>query len=59
MIDEEITSYNDLLNPAYKGEIVLLDDQRIVIGLSLLALGYDMNETDVNKLNEARDWLTN
>lgn len=58
MIDEEITSYNDLLNPAYKGEIVLLDDQRIVIGLSLLALGYDMNETDVNKLNEARDWLT-
>ena len=57
MIDEEITSYNDLLNPAYKGEIVLLDDQRIVIGLSLLALGYDMNETSDIAIDSAKEWL--
>lgn len=57
MIDEEITSYNDLLNSKYKNEIVLLDDQRIVVGMALLALGYDMNEVDEEKLKEAKEWL--
>ena len=35
----------------------MLDDQRIVIGIALLALGYDPNETDTNKLKEAEEWL--
>ena len=56
-IKDDITSYNDLLNDKYKGEIVLIDDQRIVIGMGLMALGYDMNDTDINHLNSARDWL--
>ena len=45
-IKDNITSYNDLLNPKYKNNIVLIDDQRIVIGMSLLALGYGMNDTN-------------
>ena len=56
-ISENITSYADLLNQKYKNNIVLLDDQRIVIGTALMALGYDMNETDSNKLKEAENWL--
>lgn len=56
-IKDSITSYNDLLNPKYKNNIVLLDDQRIIIGLALKALGYQMNETDQIKLNEAKNWL--
>ena len=56
-IEEDITSYNDLLNPKYKGEIILIDDQRIVIGMTLMALGYDMNDTDEAHLEEAKDWL--
>ncbi len=56
-IKDNITSYNDLLNSKYKNNIVLLDDQRIVIGMALQALGYDMNETDTKKVNEAKDWL--
>lgn len=56
-IDENIISYNDLLNEKYKGEIVLIDDQRIVIGMALMALGYDMNDTDINHLDEAKKWL--
>lgn len=56
-INDNISSYNDLLNSEYKNNIVLLDDQRITIGMALKALGYDMNETDINKLNEAKDWL--
>ncbi len=54
---EEITSYNDLLNPLYKNNIVLLDDQRVIIGMALLALGYDMNDTNDEHLEEARKWL--
>ena len=56
-VKDEITSYNDLLNSKYKNNIVLLDDQRIVIGMGLQALGYDMNETDKDKVNEAKNWL--
>lgn len=56
-IKENIESYNDLLNQKYKNNIVILDDQRIIIGLSLLASGYEMNETDENKLNIAKNWL--
>ena len=56
-IKDEITSYNDLLNPKYKNQIVLIDDQRIIIGMALLALGYDMNSTEEQELNEAKKWL--
>lgn len=56
-IKDNIESYNDLLNPKYKNNIVLIDDQRIMIGMALLALNYNMNETDETKVLEARDWL--
>ncbi len=56
-IIDDINSYNDLLNTEYKNNIVMLDDQRIVIGIALLALGYDPNETDESKLKETEEWL--
>ena len=56
-IKDNIDSYNDLLKSKYKNNIVLLDDQRIVIGIALMALGYDMNETDTKALKEAEEWL--
>ena len=56
-IKEPITSYNDLLNPKYKNNIVLLDDQRIVIGAALQALGYNMNDFEDNKLEAAYRFL--
>ena len=56
-ISDEIKSYNDLLNPKYKGEIVLIDDQRIVIGMALLANGFDMNSTNTTELRIAKHWL--
>lgn len=52
-----INSYNDLLNSEYKNNIVLLDDERIVIGSALLALGYDSNSTKKEELEEAYKWL--
>ena len=56
-IKDDIKSYNDLLNSKYKNNMVLLDDQRIVIGMALQANGYNMNETDKDKLNDAKEWL--
>ena len=56
-IKDDIKSYNDLLNSKYKNNIVLLDDQRIVIGMGLLANGYKMNEINDNKLDDAKKWL--
>ncbi len=58
-ISDEITGYNNLTKPKYKNNIVLLDDQRIVIGMALLSLDYDMNETKSNRLYEAELWLEN
>ena len=56
-IKEDITSYKQLLNPKYKNNIVLLEDQRIVIGAALQALGYSINDTDTNHLEEAYKFL--
>jgi spermidine/putrescine-binding protein len=51
------TSYADLWNPEYAGRIVLLDDSRVIIGMTLLTLGYDVNTTDKAQLEEAKNKL--
>ena len=56
-IKDTISSYNDLLNENYYNNIVMLDDQRIVIGMALMALGYDMSEVDDVALDRAKEWL--
>ncbi len=56
-VHDNISGYSDLINSKYKNDIVLLDDQRIIIGMSLLANGYDMNTIDINELDVAKNWL--
>ncbi|MBR3210185.1 MAG: spermidine/putrescine ABC transporter substrate-binding protein [Bacilli bacterium] len=56
-VTDRISSYNDLLSEKYRNNIVLIDDQRIIIGMSLLANGYDMNSVSEDELNKAKDWL--
>ena len=51
-------SWGDLWKPEYAGRMVFLDDSRMVIGLTLLTLGYDVNTTDPAQLDEARKKLT-
>lgn len=57
--DGEITSYEDLWKSKYKDSIVMLDDPRGVIGITLKTLGYSFNETDEGRLNEAKTKLKN
>ena len=56
-IKDNIESYNDLLNSKYKNDIVFIDDQRMVIGMALLANGYNMNSTNPKELKKAKEWL--
>lgn len=56
-IKDNINGYNDLFKDKYKSNIVILDDQRIVIGMSLQASGFSMNEVDKDKINIGKEWL--
>ena len=48
------TKWADLWNPDYAGRLVSLDDSRVIIGATLLTLGYDLNSTDAAQLEEAK-----
>ena len=50
-------SWDDLWNPEYAGRLVLLDDPRVVIGFTLMTLGYDLNTKDPQQLEEAKTKL--
>lgn len=50
----KITSYGDLWDPRFKNSLVVLDDERALVGIALKKLGYSLNETDPGRLEEAR-----
>ncbi|WP_343032783.1 spermidine/putrescine ABC transporter substrate-binding protein [Anaerotalea alkaliphila] len=52
-VDFDIEEYADLWNPALENSIVVLDDQRAVMGLALKKLGKSINETDPGVLEAA------
>jgi len=56
-VTQPVDSWADLWDPAFKGRVVLLDDEREVIGMALLVLGYDKNSTDPAQLEEAKQKL--
>jgi spermidine/putrescine-binding protein len=56
-VDNIPRSWADLWNSEYAGRLVVLDDSRAVIGMTLLTLGYDVNTTDPARLEEARQKL--
>lgn len=55
--DQKITSWDDLWNPAFKNQILLVDGAREVMGMALNSLGYSLNDTDENHLREAKEKL--
>jgi spermidine/putrescine transport system permease protein len=52
-----ITSYADLWKPEFKGALTVLDDERVIIGMTLKRLGYSLNETSPEALNKAKEEL--
>jgi len=56
-VKENIVSYSDLWKPQYKNKIVLLDDQRIIIGMTLLSLGFPANDRNPEHIDKAKHRL--
>ena len=52
-----ITSYNDLWQEELKNNIVVIDWSVEIVGLALKTLGYEYNETDPKKVEEAKEKL--
>lgn len=51
--EKEITSWKDLWNPKYKGQLLLQDDLREVFHMALKIKGYSSNTTDAKQIEEA------
>lgn len=56
-VTEPVDSWNVLFDPKYSGRVVLLDDMRETIGMALKFLGYSLNSTNPEELEQARDVL--
>ncbi len=57
VVPSEPKKWTDLWDPAYKGRLVVLDDEREVMGMALEVLGYDRNSTNENELTQAEQKL--
>ncbi|MBR3180698.1 spermidine/putrescine ABC transporter substrate-binding protein [Candidatus Saccharibacteria bacterium] len=55
---DHLSSYRDLLKPELKNNVILLDDQRIIIGALLNAEGFNANDTNDNHLEKAYEFYT-
>lgn len=55
--DVEIKGFDDLWNPAFADSVVVMDDARNVIGLTLKTMGESFNVTDPAALNAAKEKL--
>lgn len=55
--DLEKEGFNIFLDEKYKGDIYLYDSERDSFMMALKALGYSMNTTDGNEIQEAYNWL--
>ena len=55
--DLQREGFNIFLDTKYKGDIYLYDSERDSFMMALKALGYSMNTSDPNELNEAYEWL--
>ncbi len=56
-VKKPITKFADLWDPMFKNKLVVLDDEREIIGMALVMLGYDKNSTDPAQLEAAKNKL--
>lgn len=55
LVKEDVTGFEDLFKPEFENSLVLLDDQRTILGSILAMLGYSPNTTDEAEINEAKE----
>ena len=57
MVKDDITSWGDLWNPKYQGNILMQDSVRDAFMVGEKLLGYSMNTTDKSELEKVKDKL--
>ena len=59
VLGEDLASWKEVFEPRpeVRGKVVMLDDQREVIGAALVYLGYEINETSDDALAKAKQLL--
>ncbi len=58
MVDEDdMKSWDCIFNEKYKNDILMYNAQRDVLGIGFKKLGYSLNSTDKNELNEAKNLM--
>jgi spermidine/putrescine transport system substrate-binding protein len=59
VLGEDLASWKEVFEPRpeVRGKVVMLDDQREVIGAALMYLGYEINETSDDALAKAKQLL--
>ncbi len=57
MVDEDITSWSAMFDDKYAGQVMLINNSRDALGIALMYLGYSVNTTDEQELQEAYDLL--
>ncbi len=57
MVTEEVNSWDILWDEKYSGEIFMYDSQRDSLAVALKKLGYSLNSTDPEQLEEAKQLL--
>lgn len=57
MVDEPVDSWSILWDEKYKDNILMQDSVRDAFAVALKSLGYSINSTDANQLNEAKELL--
>lgn len=53
----EISTWNDLWRKKYRGQILLVDSARDIMGLALVSMGHSMNTTNSSYLKAAKNKL--
>lgn len=56
-VQRPITRFADLWDPMFRNNLVALDDEREIIGMALVVLGYSKNSTDPAQLEAAKQKL--
>lgn len=57
MVSRPLTSWTDLWDEEFSGQIIMLNSQRDTLAVALKKLGYSMNTRNISELEEARDEL--
>jgi spermidine/putrescine transport system substrate-binding protein len=57
LVGDAVTSWTDLWNPRFAGRVALRQQERELIGVTLLSLGYQLNSEKPEEVNAAVDRL--